>query len=269
MNPQVETSQQPVNPLLAKVKLPGRIFQLPSTAAFYKKAELSESIENGEIHVHPMTALDEITMKNPDMLFSGKAISTVFKHCIPDIAKPEELFAKDIDAIMVFLRVVTYGQFYEIEASHDCENAKNHNYSIDIEEMINTIRYLDEQSINELYSTTLSNGQVVQMQPIKYKHVLELLKMNENKKELTIEDQEKNLITNLLHVIRNVDGIEDRKMITEWIKQISPGMMNQLANAIDKSQEWGVTTTKEIKCKDCGETYTIEIPINPISFFFD
>lgn len=269
MNPQVEVSAQSTNPLLEKVKVPGRIFQLPSAGILYKNGELADNVENGEVHVYPMTALDEIHMKNPDMLFSGKAISIVFRHCIPDIKKPEELFAKDIDAIMVFLRNVTYGQYYEIEASHTCEGAKNHSYMVDVEQMVGEINYLDAASIDQLYTITLANGQVVKLQPIRYKHVLQILKMNENKKELSVEDQEKNLITNLLNVIDSVDGFTDKKLIAEWARAISPQMMNTLAEAIDDSQAWGVNTVKTLKCKDCGEEYEIEIPINPISFFFD
>lgn len=267
MNPQVESSS--VNPLLAKIKIPGRIFPLPSAGTFYTNGELAAGVENGEVHVHPMTALDEITMKNPDMLFSGKAISIVFRHCIPDIKKPEELFAKDIDALMIYLRAVTYGPQYEIEASHDCEDAKSHSYVVDVDGMIEGMVSLSQQMIDELYTLTLTNGQVVRMQPIRYKHVLQLLKMNESKQTLTAEDQEKNLITNLLNVILDVDGISDKKLITEWVKSISPQMMNQLAEAIDHSQEWGPQTTKTVKCKDCGEELLIDIPINPISFFFD
>lgn len=265
MNPQA--SAPAVNPLLAKVKIPGRIFQLPSGGIFYKNGELAANVENGEVHVHPMTALDEITMKNPDMLFSGKAISIVFRHCIPDIIKPEELFAKDIDALMIFLRSVTYGPQYEIEAIHDCEEAKHQSYIVDVEEMITSMVNLTQEKIDELYTITLENGQVVVMQPIRYKHVLQLLKMNENKQVLTVEDQEKNLLTNLLNVIVEVDGISDKKQIAEWARAISPRMMNQLAGAIDHSQNWGPITTKKVKCKDCGEELELEVPINPISFF--
>ena len=266
MNPQVDASS--VNPLLARVKIPGRIFQLPSAGIFYKNGELADTVENGEVHVYPMTALDEITMKNPDMLFSGKAISIVFKHCIPDIKKPDELFAKDIDALMVFLRAVTYGTQYEIEATHDCDEAKSHSYMVDVEQMITSMKYLSQDMIDSVYTTTLENGQVVKMLPIRYKHVLQLLKMNENKQVLTVEDQEKNLIVNLLNVIESVDGTTDKKHITEWAKAISPKMMNQLAMAIDDSQSWGTQSLKTVVCKDCAEEYSIEIPINPISFFF-
>jgi hypothetical protein len=266
MNPQTEN--HPVNPLLSKVKLPGRIFQLPSAGIFYQNGELAPGIENGEVHVHPMTALDEITMKNPDMLFSGKAISEVFRRCIPDVLQPEELFSKDIDALMIFLRAVTYGSEYEIEVNHQCEKGKDHSYVVNIENFITSMKNLDPNLIEQMYSLTLENGQTVRMQPIKYKHVIQILQMNENKQDLTIEDQQKNLITNLLNVIVSVDDIADKNLIAEWLKFISPRMMNHLATTIEESQNWGATTTQEVVCKDCGTPFKIEIPINPISFFF-
>ena len=61
-----------VNPLLQGIKLPGRTFQLPSRGALYND-ELDGTIVGGEVHVHPMTALTEINLKNPDLLFNGKA----------------------------------------------------------------------------------------------------------------------------------------------------------------------------------------------------
>lgn len=264
MNPIQDSSS---NPLLAKVKLPGRIFPLPSGGTFYTNGELVDGVENGEVHVHPMTALDEIHMKNPDMLFSGKAISIVFRHCIPDIKKPEELFAKDVDALMIFLRAVTYGDQYEIEATHNCDDAKNHSYVLSVDTMINNMVNLTPEMVAEKYSVVLENGQIVKLQPTRYKHILQILKMNENKKELTAEDQEKNLITNLLNIIESVDGLTDKKLIAEWLRYISPSIMNQLAIAIDESQNWGPNTIATVTCKDCGEKFEIEVPINPISFF--
>ena len=96
------------NPLLDKIKLPGRIFQLPSRGIFYEDEELSEDIKNGEIHVQAMSALDEITLKNPDQLFSGDAVQNIFKNCLTGVNKPVNLLSKDIDALMLFLRTVTY-----------------------------------------------------------------------------------------------------------------------------------------------------------------
>jgi hypothetical protein len=109
------------NPLLTKIQLPGRTFQLPSRGALYHNDEIQA--QNGEIHVHPMTALAEINMKNPDLLFNGKAIEAVLSECIPSVKKPLELFGRDIDAILFFLRLVTYGITHRVKATGMCGQA--------------------------------------------------------------------------------------------------------------------------------------------------
>ena len=53
-------TENALNPLLAKVKLPGRVFQLPSRGLFYQTGVLSDSVRNGEIQIKPMSALVEL-----------------------------------------------------------------------------------------------------------------------------------------------------------------------------------------------------------------
>ena len=121
------------NPLLQKIKLPGRTFQLPSRGALYQNGEVANA--EGEIHVHALSALAEINLKNPDLLFNGKAIQEVFSECIPEIKNASALYARDIDALMFFLRLVTYGPHFEISVKHNCEKAKDHAYVVNIEEL--------------------------------------------------------------------------------------------------------------------------------------
>ena len=89
-----------MNPLMKAVKLPGRSFTLPSRGALYQNNEL-DNVE-GEIHVQALSALDEITLKNSDLLFNGKALEQVVATCVPSIKKPYELYGRDIDALMLF-----------------------------------------------------------------------------------------------------------------------------------------------------------------------
>jgi hypothetical protein len=260
-------SEQISNPLLAKFKLPGRIFQLPSRGLFYTHGELAPEISEAEIHIHPMSAFDEISMKNPDMLFSGKAISQVFGTCIPDIKLPTELYGKDIDALMLYLRLVTYGPNYDITVTHTCDIAKPHSHVVDLEQVLQRMNYLDPTMFDQLYKLPLDNGQIVELQPIKYIHILDILRANEGKKELSADDLKNNLIMNLLNVIKAVDGIEDKALIRQWIEVAPAPFATKIAEAIEKTNEWGPNTEIEIKCKDCGEIFTVELPINPISFF--
>jgi hypothetical protein len=168
---------------------------------------------------------------------------------------------------MIFLRLVTYGPEYEISVNHSCENGVEHTYSIDLLETLNKIKYLDPTLFDTDYKIVLDNGQTVQLQPVKYKHVIELLRDNEKKTEFTVEDLKNNLRKSMLNIIKSVDGIEDRKMISEWLSVLSADKVNKIANQIDKTNNWGPNLDHSVICKDCGQPIEIDIPINPISLF--
>jgi len=260
-----ENMENASNPLLAKIKLPGRTFQLPSRGALYQNGEVAGT--EGEVHVHPMSALAEISLKNPDLLFNGKAINQVFKECIPEIKNPTELYGRDIDAIMYYLRLVTYGPEFEIRVKHDCADAKEHSYLVNIEDLVQKIRFLDPTVAEEQFQTTLPNGQVVKVHPVKFDHMIKLFQMNTGKKEFTAEDVKKNVVFNLVNLIESVDGITDKKLIEEWVSSITTPYQNKITDAIEKTNEWGPDQTVTLKCKDCGQEMAVDLPLNPISFF--
>jgi hypothetical protein len=252
------------NPLLQKLKLPGRTFQLPSRGAFYKKNELSS--DEGEIHVHPLSALAEINLKNPDLLFNGKAVEGVFAECIPEIKKATELFGRDIDAIMFFLRLVTYGPQFNITVKHTCAEAKEHSYIVNIEDQIHKMTFLDPTDLDQ-FTVVMPNDQVVKIHPLKFEHMIKLFQMNTGKTEFSSDDQKKNVVFNLTNVIDSIDDVTDKKFIEEWVRLASSPFHNRITEAIDKSNKWGPEQVCKITCKDCGEVMDVELPLNPISFF--
>jgi len=279
----MENALPMTNPLLAKIKIPGRTFQLPSRGALYNNGELLGS--EGEVHVHPMSALAEISLKNPDLLFNGKALNQVFAECIPEIKKPTELYGRDIDAIMFYLRLVTYGPEFEIRVRHDCDESKTrgdngdaildkegnyihkeHSYIVNIEEMVQKFRFLDPTMTDE-FQCELPNGQVVKVHPVKFDHMIKLFQMNSGKDEFTAEDIKKNVVFNLVSLIESVDGITDKRQIEEWVSSITTPYQNRITEVIEKTNDWGPEQTTKIICKDCKHDMPVELPLNPISFF--
>jgi hypothetical protein len=252
------------NLLLAKLKLPGRTFQLPSRGVFYTNGELEGT--EGEIHVHPMSALTEINLKNPDLLFNGKAIEQVVAECVPEIKKPLDLFGRDIDALMFFLRLVTYGPTYEVNVKHTCADAKNHSYAVDIEKMAMSMKLLDP-TLADQFQVTLANGQVVRLHPVTFRHMIKLFQMNTGKENLTPEDLKANIVFNLVNLIESVDGITDKPSIEGWVRAIPTTMTSRISEIIEKMNAWGPSQNTYVTCKDCGEKFEIELPLNPISFF--
>lgn len=254
------------NPLLAKLKLPGRTFQLPSRGALYGQGELDASVSNGEVHVLPMTALTEISLKNPDLLFNGKALEAVLGECVPSVRRPLDLFGRDVDALLFFLRLVTYGSEYRIEVKHDCEHAKPHSYVVQLEELVDRMRQLDPTMLAKQRELTVAGCQVT-TRPMKFQDVIALFHLSGNKKEFTEQDIRGLALTNLLCMIERVDGVTDRALIEEWAKRLTTPMVNRITEAANELNDWGPDQVVELKCRDCGAAMRVELPLNPVSFF--
>lgn len=268
-----------LNPLLTAVKLPGRMFTLPSGGALYTNGEISRA--DGDVHVQAMSALDEITLKNPDMLFNGDALNQIVRTCAPDILEPTELYGRDIDALMLFLRVVTYGPEFVIKVSHDCDESKipmkegqteqrhkEHEYVVDLEQMILTMKRLDPTDVTTRYKVTLDNGQSVTVSPVRYKDLISLFQHTlAHKDSFTSEDVKESMIRNLVMVIDNVDGITDKALIEEWARHLTTRQTNAIATAVENTSDWGPDSVTTCVCKDCGKEFKAELPLNPISFF--
>jgi len=260
-----ENKMENQNPLLAGLKLPGRTFQLPSRGALYHNGEIDNP--EAEIHVHAMSALTEINLKNPDLLFNGQALIEVCRECVPSIKKPTELCAPDIDALMFYLRLVTYGPYFEIKVKHNCEHAKDHNYQVNIEKIALSAKQLDPTTIDRDYNLTLDNGQNVRISSVKFNHLIKLFQMNAGKTEFTTEDVKKNVVFNLVGLIEEVDGVTNKEHIKEWVSRLTTKQQSAITERIEKTSNWGPDKFTDIVCKDCGETFTVELPLNPIDFF--
>lgn len=259
------------NPLLARIQLPGETFKLPSCGIFYTNGELDPSVKDAEVHVHPMTVLDEIMIKTPDMLFSGRAVEEVFGRCIPSVLKPGELLAKDVDFLLLCLRKVSYGDILELETSHTgCkmhkDKPKYHKYAIDVNTFIKNSNRMDPTTVAKDYTINLPNGQVVKMQPVRFADFIQLMQSQDDDK-MTPEQQVDVLVRALARVIVCVDETADTSMIAEWLRALKPEYLHKLNHQLENTVSWGPDFKYKINCKDCDEEHTIVAPLNPLAFF--
>jgi len=269
MENQTPTETAPVvNPLLGRIQLPGETFALPSGGLFYDDTVLDPSVMNAEIHVHPMTTLDEITMKSPDMLFSGNAVRKVFARCIPQVLSADKLLSKDVDFLLACLRKVSYGDDMQIEYKHDCEKAEEHSYIIDVTNFVRGAKRIDPTTIDQEFSIKFDNGQVAKFQPVRFKDYIDIMQTlsssTDNDDPEYIRDE---MAKSLSGIIHQVDEIIDRGQIEEWLKALPPLYINHINERIDSVSTWGANFSATIKCLDCGKMVDAEVPLNPLSFF--
>lgn len=262
-------NQAAVNPLLDRLRMPGSTFRLPSQGLFYADGELADGVKNGEVEVYPMTAMEEIILNTPDKLLSGKAITEVFGRCIPQILKPGDLLAKDVDYLMVSLRQVSFGNDMEIVYTHTCEHAKMQTYKVDLQKMLNRAKQVDPTMINQEYTHTCQNGQVVTLKPLTYGNLIELYQTTAiNKSDDISQDEAEALVINTLaSVIRKVDDVTDKANIREWVTKIPLGWKKDIEKAAQSVTTWGIDFITTQRCKDCKATIDITVTANPVSFF--
>lgn len=258
---------QPENPLLAKVFIPGETFALPSGGNMYTDGELDETVINGEIIINPMVTYEEIVLKTPDKLLNGTGIVEVLRRCAPQIRKPLQLFAKDLDYVLICLRKMSFGGEISVTYTHECDN-KEYNYVVSLDELIAKTKKINPQKIETEYKTVLPNGQVITVAPPRYEQVLSFFQIySQNKEEMDTALVAEQIIKNSVGIVQSVDNIFDKKLIREWVEALPPGYLKQIAGMIDNAAEWGPNMKVKKECKNCHQEIELEILLNPISFF--
>lgn len=286
-----------LNPLLTRVKFPGKVFQLPSKGLFYQPGILAETVKNGEVQVKPMSAIMELKIKTADLLLSNKIVEELCAECVPEILKPSALINKDVDALFLFLAIVTYGSRKEVKAIHNCDkyqivppptkklpdgrvvNAQPEllSYSVDLDQL--AARPENEALNNRelLYTCKLPNEQVVTLRPVTFNDdvaLMELLfkhaEVEREGRPLSSKDQEERMIRDAMSVIESVTSdnvtVTDRKQIEEWFRVISSEYHSLIIDAANRASDWGYRYVVPLTCKDCGEAFEYTLELNPVNF---
>lgn len=296
-----QVTKKAPNPLLNRFnKMPAESFDLPSRGEFYNNGELDPEVVNGKILIFPMTTVDEITMKSPDMLYDGTAIEKVFSRCMPQIKKPLKLLANDVDYLMVCLRMVTYGNLLEIywdcpkckkseddlpndeigdsslqdgvRISHrheddrvdDFINAKP-TYEVNLSKFINDTKKIPSKN-DERFTIKLISGEIVKLRPSTYEEITNIYKYD-IKTLKTPEELSNYIIESVLTVVESVNGHTDKDDIAEWAAKCEAPVLDDLRQKMSVANDWGTNFDYDFTCRKCNKTTNVSIPLNPIHFF--
>lgn len=255
-----------INPLLEKLKkkMPGETFRLPSRGLFYTSGELDPEVEDGEIVVYPMTTIDELTMRSPDMLFQGTAIVEVVARCVPQVLKPGRLIASDIDFILTCLRKVSYGPTLPVK--HTCSKCDvgEKEFGVPIDHFIRTSKEITPEQFESM--NVVVDDYSVKLRPCVFEEMIKILQRSNDDFETAAQVSEW-YDASLSAIIRSVDGVKDREMILEWLRKMSRGLKDELSESVEKVNQWGVEFTYDITCEKCGHKTNVKGSLNPTNFF--
>ena len=175
--------QNPLNPLSRHFRQPKLYITLPSRGNFYPVGSL-EMPPNGEVPVLAMTAKDELRFKTPDALLNGQATVDVIQSCVPSIKNAWDVPSIDVDAILIAIRMATYGEKMEISTTVPVINDER-KYDIDLRQLLDTL-------IATEYTNVLQVGDFkIEIRPLSYKNFTDAaLKTFEERRLIKVLDDE-------------------------------------------------------------------------------
>lgn len=272
------------NPLKSYFRKPGIWIKLPSQGKFYSERP-HDFNDMGEIAVYPMTAKDELLMKNADALLNGTAINSLIASCVPSIKDVNSMPNIDLDAILIAIRRCTYGE--KIEISSTCSNcsASNEN-SIDLNHFISAISVIEDiepVEVNgvKIFVKPINVKQLLDLNWVQYEQVrnIQLAEQNEvpeqekvnilqnSYKKLTEKNLE--IISNCIDTVLLPDGssVTNSDNIKEWTEQLSQPEFKKIEVAIMSMAEKGVPKKFTNVCSACNTEYEAGLDLNPTTFF--
>ncbi len=279
---QVKSQVKP-NPLANWYRQPKIYIKLPSKGNFYPEGSLDKSV-SGDYPVFAMTAKDELMMKTPDALLNGNSTVEVIKSCIPSILNPWEMPSLDVDAVLIAIRIATYGEEMDVSANCPHCTAEN-NYSIPLIQWLdslNTIDYKDNLPVDQL---------TIHIRPFNYLEMTRnSLKALEHQKIFAVindeemSDEEKlekfgksfiklteltvDLIASCIKRIDTPDGFsEDQSQIKEFLHNAPKEVFEKVSNHVTDLKSKMEMPVQTVKCGDCSQEYLMPVIMDHSNFF--
>ena len=150
------------NPLQKYYRQPAIYIKLPSGGRYYPR-EVFTPTETGEIPILPMTVKDELAFKTPDAMINGQATVDVIKSCVPNLLDPWKMVNYDTDAVLLAIRIATYGETMDITFRVPGTNEEQ-SHTLNLPALLED---LGRAKIED--ETTTSKGFKVEIVPLDYK----------------------------------------------------------------------------------------------------
>lgn len=201
------------NPLRQYFRRPAVYFSLPSKGTDYD-SDIVEMPETGELPVYPMTAIDEITIRTPDALYNGNAVTDLIKSCVPAIKDPWRLSSSDLDAVLIAIRAAAGQENLEINTT--CPKCKNEAaYQVNLVGILAELKQADYKSLLSI------NDLKIKFRPLSYRE------MNQAAlDQFAIQKKYSNL--------ESMEDVDEKAKVTqEAIRAITEATMKIISNTIE------------------------------------
>lgn len=222
------------NPLTAFMRKPKLYLKLPSQGNFWAEGSL-DMPPNGEFPVYGMTAKDEMLIRTPDALFNGTSTVEVIRSCIPNILDPWMMPSIDLDAILIAIRIASYGEKMPMKVFIPGLNEEEE-FEIDLrpilDEIINDTNWDTEVKVN--------NDITIYIEPVNYKAMTDYQIINfDSNRALQVMLQDEGMTES-----------QKLELAAVTMSKLAEGTLMQLNNGVKRVDTSEGNTTDEAHIKE-------------------
>jgi hypothetical protein len=279
------------NPLNRYYRQPAVYVRLPSKGAYYNDSVFEKTV-TGEVPILPMTAKDEMAFKTPDALINGQATVDVIRSCVPNIKDPWKLVNYDLDTVLLGIRIATYGESMDINATVPVINEQI-TQAVSLPTLLDTIANIQLKD-----SFITKDNFTIKVNPLTYKEItdVQVKTYNEQKTVVTVRNSQlteeektvrynetyKNLndlnylvLSNSITSIKTPDGTEvtDQTQIKEFLNNTGSTLVNEIQEGVLSLRSQAqikplrMQSTEEQIKKGAPANYEIPLTFDNANFF--
>jgi hypothetical protein len=273
------------NPLSKHFRQPAIYLKLPSGGKFWPEGAVDLPL-NGEIPIFPMTVKDEIMLRTPDALLNGNSITEMILSCCPNIKDAWNIPAVDLDAILIAIRLASYGPGMDIVST--CPHCKEDNEpTVDLRTVLDNI-----QPVNNYNKSTVIDNLVFDFKPQLYKdlnqsniitfeqqkliNTITSSDISEEEKAAYFADSFKKLtdlnIDTVASCIRSITSetgevVTNPALIHEFLSNCDRQDYEDIKNTINTLAEVNSLKPITLNCDHCKTDYVTRLEFNQSNFF--
>lgn len=272
------------NPLSKYFRQPVIYIKLPSDGRWWEAGSI-DMPENRELPIYPMSARDEITLKTPDALMNGQGIVDVIQSCCPNIRDAWKCPSVDVDALLISIRIATYGSkmTFESTCTH-CGERNTHELDLgDSLASINCPNYAQVMHYDDLKIRlrpqqyfTVNRANMATFEEQKIMSTLANQELDANTKSTMLQESMQKLIDLGIRAcalsteyIEMSDGtrVDNFDYIFEFYRNAELDVTKKLQETVNQLVEQGKMAPLDLSCFGCRENYPAELQFDYANFF--
>ena len=272
------------NPLKQYFRQPAMHIKLPSNGHYWPEGSIEYPI-TGEIPVLPMTAQDDLILKTPDALLNGSGLVSLIHSCCPNIKNAWHTPVCDMDAILVAIRIASYGSVLKFAST--CPKCSEDNaYEMDLSNVFDSLHIADYDSDLKL------DGLSVRLKPQNYQQsnragqiafeeqqTMRLLvdqSLSDEDRQKQVNDKIQKIhgltidtMSNSTRSITINDGtvVTEVEYIREFYQNTSNGNLVVIRTRLEEIAKEQSIKPIPVKCNECQHSYSTNFDFNQTNFF--